>query len=161
MRGHRLIPCVNGGEILIGTSRPLSFSVLVVQIVTRSAPAAQPSAASGGQPDPAHVFVALVVRSIDFYRELGCEVRLVADGWVQLSHDGTVIVLEQAAARVPPMTAPLVRLECDDLHALRGQLLTRGIATRGTAAGRGPAREFELVDPDGHLVVVSESPKHC
>lgn len=111
------------------------------------------------------VQVADISRSLAFFLDLGCEVRRAADGWVRLSGGPASFGLVQSAALrslgSPPRrdgAAALVRLTTPDIRALRRRLLACGVpAGPITRPCHAPGGEMELVDPDGRLVVVSQS----
>lgn len=121
--------------------------------------------------------VAEVPRSLDFYLDLGCEVRQAADGWVLLCCGQTSFVLVQAtlpAARAVPSPAPHRRLPrrgpriagsphpgltltTPDVRALRRRLLAEGVPC-STIIRADPSMDGEIyvTDPDLNSVVIGQ-----
>lgn len=124
-------------------------------------PAGQPSGMQGPMPEAPRVRVLDVARALDFYLDLGCEVREAADGWALL-RCGPVSLLLIPAPCVRQHTAvpgiPVVRLINPDVRALRRRLLARDVAVSPVTRPAGTLGEFETIDPDRHPVVITQSP---
>jgi len=132
-----------------------------------------------GRRDEPCIRVAEVTRSLDFYLDLGCEVRSAADGWVLLHCGLATFVLVQAtppAARAVPAPAPLrrpprrrrgpriagspqagLRLTTSDVRALRRRLLAEGVPC-STIIRADPSMDGEIyvTDPDLNSVVIGQ-----
>ncbi|HJT68448.1 MAG TPA: VOC family protein [Pyrinomonadaceae bacterium] len=112
------------------------------------------------------LFVADVERSIDFYKHLGFELRntFTAEGatkptWAWLRSENAPLMLAAANEPViPDQQRVLFYLYTDDVQtahdSLTGKGLTPGPITTPFYAPRG---EFELVDPDGYVLMLTHT----
>lgn len=136
---------------------------------TSPLPDHSPAPAPGQGGGLAHFKVIDMVRSLDFYLNLGCEVRCAADGWVLLAHGGQILLVLTAATPGPGWSARSqphrqragstlqVRLGTPDLRALRRRLLAAGVPAGAILRTvHAPAGEIEISDPDGHLVAIEQ-----
>jgi predicted enzyme related to lactoylglutathione lyase len=110
--------------------------------------------------------VADVESSIAFYRQLGFEVgnTFAADGatkpsWAWLQSDDAQLML---AAASEPVVANQQRVlfyvYTDDVPAARASLVEAGLNPGTiTTPFYAPRGEFELVDPDGYVVIVTHT----
>lgn len=137
---------------------------------TSPLPAPVSASAAGHVDGPARLTVIDMACSLDFYLALGCEVRCAADGWVLLAHGARTLFVFTVAApgpgwrarsqphRQPGGSTPQIRLSTPDLRALRRRLLTTGIPVGAIIRPvHAPDGEFEVSDPDQHLVVIDSS----
>lgn len=112
----------------------------------------------GGRPHT--VAVTDICRSLGFYLDLGCDVRRAADGWALLSCGRTSFALHVRTTPAGGASAgcPQVRLGTPDVRALRRRLLAVGVTGTFVRSACGGVGQLELVDPDGHAVVVRQHP---
>ena len=112
------------------------------------------------------VSVADVERSIGFYQKLGFEVgnTFAPDGvqktaWAWLYSDGAQLML--AAAENPVVAEQqrvLFYLYTDDVAAAHAQVAEAGLSPGAiTTPFYAPRGEFQLVDPDGYVVMVTHT----
>jgi len=108
-------------------------------------------------PDVPHLTVSHIPRAIDFYLALGCEVALVADGWVRLRQAEARFVLvrgygdDGGRPGVLGLTSP-------DLDGLRRRLLALGIGSGPLLRSPdAPTGVIHVRDPDLHVVVITRA----
>lgn len=100
-----------------------------------------------------------MVRSLDFYLGLGCEVGRAADGWVLLTCGPVTFALVRSpeAADAPEPTAPWIRLSTADVRTLRRQLQHDGIPTGALLRpAHAPLGEIVVLDPDRRPVAIEQ-----
>ncbi|MFD9734904.1 hypothetical protein [Umezawaea sp. NPDC059074] len=96
-----------------------------------------------------------VPRAMDFYLAVGCEVHLVADGWVQFRQAETRFVLVQGCDDRDHVSE-LLDLTSPDLLGLRGRVLALGIeAGPIVCSPSAPDGRIQLQDPDLHTVMIT------
>lgn len=107
--------------------------------------------------------VAVMSRSLDFYLDLGCEVRSAADGWAVINDGAHSLVLIQGAAApwmrttLQAVGSILIVLDNPDVRALRQRLIAQNIPVSTIAQpDRSPAGEVEVIDPDRNRVAVRQ-----
>lgn len=114
----------------------------------------------------AMVPVADVTRSIAFYRRLGFRVdnTFTPDGqtapsWAWLAGGGGSLMLTCSEAALPPSAARvLFYLYSDDVSKKHAELTAEGIAVGPICRPfYAPQGEFEVVDPDGYVLMFSHS----
>lgn len=90
-------------------------------------------------------------RSIDFYRRLGLEQIVAADGYARFNcPDGDSTLSLERVEKVPP-SATTVYLECEDLDATFAVLERAGLAFEHAPVDQPWLwREAHLCDPDGN-----------
>lgn len=130
-------------------------------------PALRKPATVGAPPDQRvqnlipFVNVADVQRSIDFYRHLGFVVGSEYAPrdeviWAALASERAELMLNHSHEQIGG-GGVLFYLYSDDLSALREQLIAAGIDAGEIVDGRpGPREQMELVDPDGHVLMVAQ-----
>ncbi|MEA3012465.1 MAG: hypothetical protein QOD42_1010 [Sphingomonadales bacterium] len=110
--------------------------------------------------------VADVAASAAFYEKLGFEVggSFAPPGedqpsWLSLRSGAAELMLARASAPVAAVPqAVLFYVYCGDVERMRGQLADAGLQPGPIAKPfYNPAGEFRLVDPDGHVVMVTHS----
>lgn len=100
-----------------------------------------------------------MVRSLDFYLGLGCEVGRAADGWVLLTCGSVTFALvrDPTAADVAGAATPWIRLSTSDVRTLRRQLQHDGIPTGSLLRpAHAPLGEIVVQDPDRRLVAIGQ-----
>ena len=112
------------------------------------------------------VSVADIGQSIAFYRYLGFEVRntFTPDGaikptWAWLSSGDAQLMLAAACEPlVPNQQAVLFYIYTDDVAAARGSLVEVGLNPDEIATPfYAPQGEFQLLDPDGYVVMITHT----
>lgn len=110
--------------------------------------------------------VASVPRSIEFYGRLGFAVRdtFTPEGeaeptWASLHHGGAELMLARVeAGKIAAEPRVLFYLYCDDVAAARAELVAQGLRCGEIATPfYAPRGEFELRDPNLHLLVVTHT----
>ena len=110
--------------------------------------------------------VADVERSIAFYRHLGFELGntfappdATKPSWAWLrSGDAQLMVAAASEPVVPEQHAVLFYVYTDDVAAARSALVEAGLSPGEiTTPFYAPRGEFELVDPDGYIVMVTHT----
>ena len=112
------------------------------------------------------VSVADVERSIAFYRHLGFELRntFAAAGatkpawaWLQ-SGDAQLMLAAASKPVIADQQAVLFYVYTEDVTAARASLVEAGLSPGEiTSPFYAPRGEFELVDPDGYIVMVTHT----
>ncbi len=120
------------------------------------------STESTGSTPTSRVTVTAVARSLDFYLDVGCEVRRAADGWVELSWGQTRFALVPSAPFPPHVVTAasnqdVIRVTASDIRALRRRLLAKGITWSTIRDGRSGLSDIEVTDPDGQRIVIHQS----
>lgn len=112
------------------------------------------------------IHVADVLRSINFYKNLGFKVGndfkpddAAAPTWVWLHCDAAQLMVTKAGAPVvPEQQAVLFYLYCEDVKDARTVLVQHGIKAGPIEYPfYAPRGEFRLVDPDGYCLMVSHT----
>lgn len=112
------------------------------------------------------IFVANVNRSIDFYKELGFAVgnTFAADGateptWAWLRSGKSQLMLAAAnEAIIPEEQRILFYLYTDDVAAAQASLAEKGLNPGEiTTPFYAPRGEFQLVDPDGYVLMITHT----
>ncbi len=110
--------------------------------------------------------VADVERSIAFYRHLGFELGntfapsdATKPSWAWLrSGDAQLMVAAASEPDVPKQHAVLFYVYTDDVASARAALVEAGLRPGEiTTPFYAPRGEFELVDPDGYIVMVTHT----
>jgi catechol 2,3-dioxygenase-like lactoylglutathione lyase family enzyme len=109
--------------------------------------------------------VADVERSIEFYSHLGFEVgnTFAAEGetkpaWAWLQSDDAQLMLSAASESASAKHAVLFYVYTEDVAAARTSLLHAGLNPGEiTTPFYAPRGEFELIDPDGYIVMVTHT----
>lgn len=114
----------------------------------------------------AMMFVADVERSIAFYRHLGFEPgntftapEATAPTWAWLNSGNAQLMLAAASETVDPeQQRVLFYVYTDDVAAARESLIEAGL-TPGeiTTPFYAPRGEFQLIDPDGYVVMITHT----
>lgn len=112
------------------------------------------------------LFVADVERSIDFYKHLGFELHntFAADGaikptWAWLRSDDAPLMLAAANKPIiPDEQRILFYLYTDDVNTAHAALTDKGLTPGAiTTPFYAPRGEFEVVDPDGYVLMVTHT----
>jgi catechol 2,3-dioxygenase-like lactoylglutathione lyase family enzyme len=112
------------------------------------------------------LFVADVERSIDFYKHLGFELHntFAADGaikptWAWLRSDDAPLMLAAANEPIiPDQQRILFYLYTDDVNSAHAALADKGLTPGAiTTPFYAPHGEFEVVDPDGYVLMVTHT----
>ena len=111
------------------------------------------------------ISVADVERSITFYSHLGFEVAntFACEGetkpsWAWLQSDNAALMLSAEADSNITKRTVLFYFYADDVAAARASLIEAGLNPGAIATPfYAPQGEFELVDPDGYIVMVSHT----
>ena len=107
-----------------------------------------------------------VERSIEFYKHLGFEVgnTFAADNatkptWAWLESNGAQLMLAAADEPiVPAQQRILFYLYTDDVQAAQAQLADAGLSPGPiTTPFYAPRGEFQLVDPDGYVLMITHT----
>ena len=107
-----------------------------------------------------------VERSIEFYKHLGFEVgnTFAADNatkptWAWLESNGAQLMLAAADEPiVPDQQRILFYLYTDDVQAAQAQLADAGLSPGPiTTPFYAPRGEFQLVDPDGYVLMITHT----
>ena len=111
--------------------------------------------------------VGSVSRASAFYALLGFEVANAhqepgcdepAWAWLQSQHGGSVMLAQAGERTTPVEQAILLYLYCDDVAAMHAALLASGVAVGDIAYPfYCPKGEFRVVDPDGHVAMVTHT----
>ena len=111
------------------------------------------------------IAVADVERSIDFYAHLGFEVANTFAGegetkpsWAWLQSGNAALMLAAASESNAAKHTVLFYFYAGDVTAARASLVEAGLNPGAiTTPFYAPQGEFELVDPDGYIVMVSHT----
>ena len=112
------------------------------------------------------IYVASVPRSIAFYRILGfvetnahTPEGAIEPVWAWLRSGDAQLMLARGTAPVDPeKPAGLFYAYCDDVDAFRTMVVEAGIDAGSIARPfYAPRGEFRIVDPDGHVVMISHT----
>ena len=141
-----------------GPARPIPPREVVTDL---GPPASERARVVGLSP---FVHVSDVARSAGFYRLLGFDVRdtyapAVRLEWAGLEHKDARLMLARASAPIDPaQQAVLLYLYSDDLAALRGHLISRGVPAGEIRDGTpGPRQEMRVEDPDGYVLMIAQT----
>ena len=111
------------------------------------------------------ISVADVERSIAFYRYLGFQVAntFACEGetkpsWAWLASEHAHLMLAATKEPAPSKHTVLFYFYADDVQAARASLIDAGLNPGAIATPfYAPQGEFELVDPDGYVVMISHT----
>jgi predicted enzyme related to lactoylglutathione lyase len=111
------------------------------------------------------LYVADVERSIEFYSHLGFEIgnTFACEGetkpsWAWLQSGDAQLMLAAASQPLTARHTVLFYVYTDDVAAARASLVEAGLKPGGIANPfYAPHGEFELVDPDGYVVMVTHT----
>ena len=111
------------------------------------------------------ISVSDIERSINFYSHLGFEVEntFACEGetkpsWAWLQSDDAALMLTAEAESKTTKHTVLFYFYADDVTAARASLVDAGLSPGAiTTPFYAPQGEFELVDPDGYIVMVSHT----
>ena len=105
-----------------------------------------------------------VERSIAFYSHLGFAVTSVytyqdQPVWAALASDAAELMVTTDGETIDPeRQGILFYLYCQDLLALRTQLLAAGLDPGAIVDGTpGPTQELRLVDPEGYVLMIAQN----
>ncbi|MGI8814327.1 MAG: hypothetical protein ACR2G2_03290 [Pseudonocardia sp.] len=95
-----------------------------------------------------------MMRSLDFYLALGCEVDCAADGWVQLRLGHSRLVISPATGPIAQTGASLA-LHTEDGQAPIHLMAMGGVLTSVPDDAEQPVAVTQVTDPDGHLLRIT------